>query len=444
MNHTACFLAIIFFLPVSLVTANDFNGDPGCTAMTNVFPLAIREGCNPKKEWCDCISPKEWYNVEKIQDVQLKIAGEINFSAHPEGARNGVQELRERENLTETDLWGALVKIGRIEDAQVGGGGYFRLEWHPEPAFLLFLDTVLWGFAGDPEKKWVYEHKEGLVFYEGICRVRLEGFADIVTDPDAKMQNMEQHFNEYHWADYRKVLIYNKHIGFDHGAARLKEKLFETAREIDGNLKKTGVCDGYLAGAPKILDVQSIPVPEDSSASEYVAFRLKFQNVGRLHENFDLWIDHCDNFAGKDADIVRSIRPGSAMSDVQTGEIKTVDVIVHILASAPPSGTCRVRLKSSFRSSGLDKRIELEDAREVTLLRGASNTEPKPAVQEPRNFGSGVNRNIPQARSGEREGIPLSLGSVAMGTWVLRKFWKLFLLGSMMGFGTWLYRRNHK
>ena len=305
------------------------------------------------------------------------------FHKYPELARKNVQDWRKGEEAPRG------VSINgpgsSIEDAAVGDGGYVRWEWNHDPVFLPFLYSVPWGFVGDPETKWIIEHKVKLVFHKGICQVELQAFGDIdlpplELKPDA---NMELHWNEFHWADYRKALIHNNHLGYDHGVKTLNEKIFQAAREMEAYFKKTGICEGYLAPEPKILVLESIGVPEGTSAAEYVAFRMKFKNTGREQGSFQVWIDQCDTFTGKPDKVWYNLILSDGISSVLPGETKTADVVVHIMENAPASATCRVSLKYSFRDGEPEKKIVLEDKKEITLTRSVVKTKPEVRPGEP-------------------------------------------------------------
>ena len=65
--------------------------------------------------------------------------------------------------------------------------------------------------------------------------------------------------------------------------------------------------------------------------------------------------------------------------------------------------------------------------------------------QQPQNVppaGGGTNDFRPLPRGGTGDGIPLSLGFVAVGMWILRKFWALLLLAGILGFAYRLYQQK--
>ncbi|MBI4388087.1 MAG: hypothetical protein HY582_03485 [Candidatus Omnitrophica bacterium] len=434
---TAGFFAIFFFT-FPLFFASGFDSDPGCAQMTSVVPFAVHPACQHEQEMCSCKTtgewPDVWHEVGEIEDVQMKIMGEVEYTENKQEARRDVLAFRKSDETS--------VKRGdatSVEDAAVGEAGYLRWHSEMEGAFVAFDAAVPWGFANDPEKKGTLEHKALLVFHQGFCRVRLDGWADMVTDPKAEFQDGVLRFNEYHWADARKALIYNDHLGFDHGAAAFKEKLLQVAREIDTYLKQNKTCEGFFTASPKILEVHVVGTPKDYDASRATTLRLKFQNIGRRDGHFDAQIDGCGDAAtaGYFTDTYTN-----RVASVNPGETKTNDLVVYFSEQAPRNMTCTLSLKYSFISWSLDnKRIEFEDKREIKLKRELPKDEPEPVV-EPLPSQAPPPQVSSKGPTGHKP--PLSLGLVPLGAWILKKFWPIFVIGGIGAFGYWIYRFKAK
>ena len=54
----------------------------------------------------------------------------------------------------------------------------------------------------------------------------------------------------------------------------------------------------------------------------------------------------------------------------------------------------------------------------------------------------GASGNLPQASSGSQGEDSLSLGPIAVGAWLFRKFWRIFLISGILALGYWIYRRK--